>query len=150
MIGCNFLLQVSEALTEAKGKTTPFGAMNLITAGDFDQLPPVGQPRLFSHVNTHRVATSQGQNAVLGKLLWLSIDTVVILNEIRRQQGKENQPFVELLSRLRHGNCTTMDYELDAPVIVSNNDVKDAFNVQATADFARRSDRQMHWYHCSD
>jgi hypothetical protein len=56
MICCNFLLQISEALTEAKGKTTPFGGMNLITAGDFDQLPPVGQPRLFSHVNTHRVA----------------------------------------------------------------------------------------------
>jgi len=168
MIGCNFLLQISEALTEAKGKTTPFGGMNLITAGDFDQLPPVGQPRLFSHVNTHRVATTQGQNAVLGKLLWLSIDTVVILNEIRRQQGKENQPFVELLSRLRHGNCTTADYTLlntrqisnvkpnwndgwrDAPVIVSNNDVKDAFNIQATADFARRTNRELHWYYCSD
>ncbi|KAG1855018.1 hypothetical protein F4604DRAFT_1883288 [Suillus subluteus] len=147
MIGCNFLLQISEALTEAKGKTMLFGGMNLITAGDFNQLPPVRQPHLFSHVNTHRVATSQGQNAVLGKLLWLSIDTVVILNEIRWQQGKENQPFIELLSWLHHGNCTTADYALLNTQQISNvnpdwNDgwrdapVIDAFNVQATADFA--------------
>jgi len=35
-------------------------------------------------------------------------------------------------------------------VIVSNNDVKDAFNIQATADFARHTGHELHWYHCSD
>ena len=41
MIGCNFLLKISEALTEAKQKMLAFGGMNIIFAGDFAQLPPV-------------------------------------------------------------------------------------------------------------
>lgn len=35
-----------------------------------------------------------------GKLLWLSINTVVILSEIMRQSGPENKNFVDLLGRL--------------------------------------------------
>ena len=41
MISCNFLLKISEALTEAKQKMSAFGGMNIIFAGNFAQLPPV-------------------------------------------------------------------------------------------------------------
>jgi hypothetical protein len=168
MIGTNFMLQISEALIEAKGNTSPFGGINIIFAGDFSQLPPVGQLRLYGRVNTYRVATKQGQGAVLGKLLWLSITIVVILTEVMRQQGTANERFVELLTRLRVGNCTQEDFNLlntqlihhvkpnwdrewcAAPIIVSNNDVKDAFNIQAAQSFARRQNRALHWYYCID
>ena len=41
MIGCNFLLKISEALTEAKQKMPAFRGMNIIFAGDLAQLPLV-------------------------------------------------------------------------------------------------------------
>ena len=41
MISCNFLLKISEALTEAKQKMSALGGMNIIFAGNFAQLPPV-------------------------------------------------------------------------------------------------------------
>lgn len=171
MIGCSFLLKISEALTEAKQSTKAFGGINIIFAGDFAQLPPVGETRLFSHIDTRkkRVGTKRGQDDVFGKLLWLSVKVVVILTEVMRQSGPENERFTELLSRLREGKCTDDDYELlnsriiknvnpdwsdpkwhGLPVIVSGNDVKDALNEEATKAFARQTGRQMHWYYATD
>ena len=168
MIGCNFLLQISEALTEAKGNTAPFGGINVIFAGDFAQLPPVGQTRLYSHISTHGASTKQGQDMLFGKLLWLSVRTVVILRQVMRQQGEQNQSFVSLLERLRVGKCTEEDYTLlnsrlisqmqpswendwkDVPIVVCDNDVKDAFNAESAATFARRNRQSLNWYYCND
>jgi hypothetical protein len=136
------MLKISEALNDAKENNSPFGGINIVFAGDFSQLPPVGESRLFSQINTHHVRTRQGQENIFGKLLWLSVKTVVILDQVIRQSDKT---FVELLHRLRQGRCTDADYDLlntrqlkkinimnendnwrRAPIIVSNNDVKDA------------------------
>ena len=43
MIGCDFLLDISEALTATKGNTTAFGGINIVFTGGFAQLPPIGQ-----------------------------------------------------------------------------------------------------------
>jgi len=172
MIGCNFLLQISETLTEAKGNTSAFGGINIIFCGDFAQLPPVGETRLFAHLNTRSIThagTKRGQNSIFGKLLWLSVNVVVILHEIKRQTGKENQPFIELLARLREGKSTESDYQLlntrliknvrpdwsssswnNAPIIVSENVVKDALNVKAALTFAERTGRKINWYYSTD
>lgn len=96
----------------------------------------------------HMVGTVQGQNSLFGKLLWLSVSTVVILMAIMCQQGTENSSFVNLLSCLCRGTYTKEDFEtlnmhllsnmcpdwktakwLDAPVIVPTNEVKDVINV---------------------
>ena len=79
MIGCRLLLKISQALNNAKENQSPFGGINIVFTGDFAQLPPVGDPCLFSHIDTYKIATPQGQQNVFGKLLWLSIKTVVIL-----------------------------------------------------------------------
>ena len=166
MIGCHFLLQISQALTEAKQNTSPFGGINVIFAGDFSQLPPVGETRLFSHINTARVNTKKSQDEVLGKLLWLSVTTVVILSEIRRQS---DPVFIALLNRLRYGKCNDADFNLlntrilgnftpdwsqshwkNVTTIVSNNDVKDAINVKAAEAFAHKSNQELHWYYATD
>ena len=76
MIGCNLLLS-SQSLADAKDKKIPFGGVNVIFVGDFAQLPPVGETKLYAHINTTKVNTSSGQNAVFGKILWLSVNTVV-------------------------------------------------------------------------
>ncbi|KAH7924617.1 hypothetical protein BV22DRAFT_993914, partial [Leucogyrophana mollusca] len=169
MIGCNFLVQISEALATAKGNGLAFGNMNIIFAGDLAQLPAVGQTRLYARVKTRKVSTTYGQNTIFGKLLWLSVKTVVLLTEVMRQSGNENERFVTLLGRLRHGKCTEEDYQLlntrlvsnvkpdwepsgwsNAPIIVSSNDVKDKLNARATAEFAYRTGRKLHWYYCCD
>ena len=172
MIGCQFLCQISEALTEAKGNTNAFGNINIIFAGDFAQLGPVGDSRLFSHVDTNNIARSNsthGKKIMFGKLLWLSITTVVILTEIMRQSGPENIPFTQCLDRLRIGNCTDSDYDLlntcildnahenihssewkTAPIIVSDNATKDALNTRLAAKFAADTGQKLEWYYSTD
>ncbi|KAF7791124.1 hypothetical protein EIP86_002135 [Pleurotus ostreatoroseus] len=160
------------ALSLAKGCDLPFGGINVVFAGDFAQLPPVGKCRLFGSFDTQ--ASSGGtelkrQYAILGKLLWLSVDTVVMLHEQMRQAGSSNVRFVELLQRLRHGRCTEADYEIlstrvlgaseharcdtlwaDAPVIAFDNATKDALNVRAVSALARATGQTLQWYYAND
>ncbi|KAJ3911581.1 hypothetical protein F5877DRAFT_27864, partial [Lentinula edodes] len=169
MLGCRFMLKISRALCRAKDNNLPFGGINIIFAGDFAQLAPVREQRLFSFINTARVGTNYGQEIVFGKLLWLSVKTVVLLTQVMRQSGLENEPFVELLSRLRTGVCTLDDYDIlnsriistvqpnwcdakweNTPTIVSNNRVKDMINERSTAAFAKRTGKPLHWYYASD
>ncbi|KAJ7165487.1 hypothetical protein C8R43DRAFT_840071, partial [Mycena crocata] len=144
----------------------------VVFAGDFAQLPPVGQVRLYAHLEKKTIAragTKSGQKVVFGKLLWLTVDTVVMLTQNMRQSGPENLPFVELLGRLRDGRCTDADYALlntrlasnlnidwtsdtwsQAPVIVATNAIKDALNIKKAHDFAIETGQPLHWYYASD
>ncbi|KAF7328376.1 ATP-dependent DNA helicase [Mycena venus] len=116
MIGCGLLSDISEALSIAKGNTDSFGGISVIFAGDFSQLPPVGQTRLYSQLIKPGMtaATRPKQKVVFGKLLWLTFRTVVLLTENKRQSGPENARFLALLGRLREGRCTDSDYEYQA------------------------------------
>ena len=171
MISCEFLVTISESLSEAKGNSRPFGGINIIFAGDFAQLPPILQARLFSNVkNEHSVGTKRKERKLMGRLLWLTINTVVELKTNMRQQGSHNSQFSELLSRLRVGRCTDADYELlksrvigrnrnldlqnprwkTAPTIVRDNTAKDAINEQCAIAFAKQTGQTLHWYHSTD
>ncbi len=169
MLGCSLLLDISEALNEAKGNTQPFGGINIIFAGDFCQLPPVAQTRLYSKLDTSRIksASKRGQRDILGKLLWLSVTKVIILTKIMRQSSADNTNFVDLLLRLRFGQCTKDDYETlnkrvianlrpdckkwrNVPTIVSDNPTKDAINERATVAYAERTKQKLHWYYAND
>ncbi|KAF8068636.1 hypothetical protein FPV67DRAFT_1365615, partial [Lyophyllum atratum] len=168
MVGCKFLCQMSAALSKAKGDASIFGGINIIFAGDFAQLPPVGETRLYANVTTKgRGAASQ--EVMMGRVLWLSVRTVVCLHEQHRQAGAANASFVDLLQRLREGACTSEDVEtlksrimspqtfdrtakewLDAPVIVYNNALKDGINERAAEQFARETGQELHWYYPTD
>lgn len=168
MVGCKLLAKVSEALSDAKSSESAFGGMSVILAGDFAQLPPVSETRLYAWVNTTQGAsTSSGQDVVMGKLLWLSFNVVVILREVMRQKG--DQAFIDLLSRLREGKCTHDDYvalsqrvlhnvaeEVQhpawgaAPTIIYDNAAKDAMNELAAVSYAEAMGRELHWYHARD
>ncbi len=169
MIGCKLLLEIHEALCEAKENLEPFGGIHVIFVGDFAQLPPVGDTKLYSHIKKEQIATPNGQKKVFGKLLWLSIDKVIILNELVRQDSNKDAQFTALLGRLRTGLCTQEDYEflsakllrntktnfteqkwVAAPIIVSNNDVKDNLNMESTRTFATRTKQQLHLYYATD
>jgi len=171
MIGCRMLVKIHEALVNATGCTDPFGGINVIFAGDFAQLPPVGDTNLYAHLNYEKlhVDTQFGQKTVFGKLLWRSVDVVVLLSEQMRQTGEANAGFVSLLSRLRNGSCTEDDFDLlntrllsvagedltamswrNTPMIVSDNAVKDAINVRATLAFAKRTNQDVQWFEAID
>lgn len=49
---------------------------------------------------------------LLGKLLWLSFETVVILEESMRQSGTENAEFIGVLQRSRDGICNDDNFAL--------------------------------------
>ncbi|KAJ7157745.1 hypothetical protein C8R46DRAFT_821359, partial [Mycena filopes] len=172
MVGCSFLHDISHTLSIAKGNDLAFGGIHVVFAGDFAQLPPVGQKRLYAHFGPKDIAaaaTKRGQKDVFGKLLWLSVNSVVMLTQNMRQTGPENKLFIDLLERLREGKCTNADYALlntrlasnltidwqsetwkNAPVIVAENAMKDTLNVQMAQDFALASGRQLHWYYATD
>ncbi|KAJ3878155.1 hypothetical protein F5879DRAFT_766582, partial [Lentinula edodes] len=150
MLGCRFMLKISRALGKAKQNELPFGGINIIFAGDFAQLGPVRDPRLFSFVDTTKVGTVSGQEAVFGKLLWLSVTTVVLLTVVMRQEGECNRPFVELLQRLRTAPDWTSEKWQHTPTIVSNNRIKDIINERATEAYAQRTGQELHWYYAAD
>ena len=165
MIGCKLLHQISEALIKAKGINTPFGGINVIFAGDFAQLPPVGETRLSANINASQ--KTQQNEIVYGKALWHLVDHVIILTESMRQCGPENIPFVDLLTHLREGRCNQNDYNIlsdrvlqntevnwddwvDTPVIVADNAQKDALNEKGAQAFANRTKKELHWYYALD
>ena len=172
MIGCEMLHNVSRSLTEAKGNASAFGNVNIILAGDFKQLPPIGDTRLFKNVDTTSLgaaSSKRAQGRILGRLLWLSFETVVMLQEMMRQCGDENAGFVSLLQRLRDGVCNQEDYDLlkgrclgnhsstkmaddwnFAPIIVTNNATRDAINRRAAEAFAEQEGKELYWYHAVD
>lgn len=87
MIGCRMLYTVHLALTIAKECSLPFGGINIIFAGDFCQLPAVGETRLYARFGTRKVASTESSNLhnVYGKLLWISIRNVVVLQTVEHQ-----------------------------------------------------------------
>ncbi|THU82762.1 hypothetical protein K435DRAFT_560927, partial [Dendrothele bispora CBS 962.96] len=164
MVGCSLLAEISEALSKATGVNDLFGGMNVIFSGDFAQLPPVIYTRLYAKVNRNKVSTISGQKDLFGKLAWLSVDTVVCLEENKRSDG--DKVFAEVLKRLRMGSCTDEDCTLlrsriaasvqpdwstspwsTAPLIVTENAIKDEANILATKAFAKRVGRPLQWYY---
>ena len=172
MISCEFFHTISITLTRATDKPLPFGGLNVIFAGDLAQLPPVAETRLSAWINPKNASASdRTQRKVKGKLLWLSITTVVVLEKINRQSGIENAPFVDLLSRLREGRCNSADYQLlnsrivspiqnmkqwnlgfnnFAPIIISENCTKDAINFEMAHTFATKTGQTFHTYTSKD
>jgi len=169
MIGCRLMLKIHEALCEAKENSELFGGINIIFVGDFAQLPPVGDTKLYSHLKKETIGTTNGQKSVFGKLLWLSVDKVIILNELVRQSALDDPLFTDLLARSRTGSCTDADYNFlsnkqlrntttnftdpswaTAPIIVSNNDAKDCLNVECARSFAARTKQPLHYYYATD
>ena len=115
MVTCHDSYKISAQLAKARGMTDlPFGGLNMIFAGDFAQLPPVGGASLYTGAVGTQVEYSMKphmQEAAVGKALWHQVTTVVILRENMRQrsQSPEDALFRTALTNMRYGACTPDD-----------------------------------------
>ncbi|PBK83776.1 hypothetical protein ARMGADRAFT_865186, partial [Armillaria gallica] len=139
MVGTKLLVQISTALVLAKEDSTIFGGINIIFAGEFVQLPSVVDSKLFSQA-PNKSGSDTALKAMQGRLLWLSVDTVVILTQVMHQGGDSNTSFVELLNQLRLGQCTLDDHQALNQRLAEN----------ATEAFAQRTGWALHYYYAAD
>ena len=115
MLACHEMYKISAQLAKALGiYDLPFGGMNMVFAGDFAQLPPVGGASLYSDVvgtQVHAGLKPAQQEAAIGKALWHQVTTVVILRENMRQktQTPEDAKLRTTLVNMRYGKCTPED-----------------------------------------
>ena len=85
MLFCRDLFAISQRLSQVFNKDTLFGAVSMILAGDFAQLPPVSEQPFYSeHVYNKQDSAMKPrqQEATLGKIFWHQFTTVVILKKI--------------------------------------------------------------------
>ncbi|KIL65995.1 hypothetical protein M378DRAFT_75913 [Amanita muscaria Koide BX008] len=99
-VGTHYALQ-----SRTGNENEPFGGRDIILTGDFHQFPPVGnkQSALYCPTSPH-----DSKDSILGKTIFDSFDTVVILHQQNRIQDEE---WSILLQRLRTGECTEKDVE---------------------------------------
>ena len=115
MLACHEMYKISAQLVKALGiYDLPFGGINMIFAGDFAQLPPVGGASLYSNqvgTQNHAGLKPAQQEAAIGKALWHQITTVVILRENMRQktQTLKDAKLRTALVNMRYGQCTSED-----------------------------------------
>ncbi|KAJ7143084.1 hypothetical protein C8R43DRAFT_892035, partial [Mycena crocata] len=146
-----------------------FGGLNVVVAGDFAQLPPMGGPSLYSGKVTLNVSDAmdqRNQNAVMGKILWHQFTTVVILRQNMRQQAKTSadDQLRTALENMRYGACTEDDIEFlesriagfrpenpkigskrsrNVSIITGRNSHKDALNKMGAERFVKDSGQQL-------
>lgn len=117
MIACHEVYAISSRLSELTNiHDKPFGGLNVIFAGDFAQLPPVGGRSLYSpQINRHESSSMsvRDQESFIGKLLWQQITTVVILKQNMRQKSQtpEDAKLRTALENMRYGACTRADID---------------------------------------
>ncbi len=114
MLACHAMYKISSQLAKALNiHDIPFGGLNMIFAGDFAQLPPVGGTSLYSGYVGTQCMTPDDQKAAIGKALWHQVTTVVILRENMRQKSQtpEDAALRTALVNMRYGACTPADMQ---------------------------------------
>ncbi|CAM4986460.1 unnamed protein product, partial [Rotaria socialis] len=156
MVGLTLLAKLNRIISAAKhaDPQVPFGGINVIFFGDYLQYRPVYDAPLHTDFSlSPKTKSSKGlsekqiQQRVARSLI-LQINCVVTLTQQMRTQDPR---YLQLLERLRHGQCTYDDYELlltrvvgqpsvgslcdtpwnKAPILVFRNEVRTQLNHKA-------------------
>lgn len=176
MVSCNNLFKICAQMSKASdAQDLPFGGKHVVVAGDFGQLPPVGNAHncLYSHFVNSSVEGLKlsEQRAVIGKALWHLFTTVVILSENMRQLDPADNVFRTALTNLRYKASTASDIALlrtrissnvrgrvhvgdpmfrDVSVITPQNVDRDAMNVYSSERFAQDTGQELTSFYSRD
>jgi ATP-dependent DNA helicase PIF1 len=109
MVSLELLAWIHQRCGEAlpQHASLPFAGLNIILAGDFWQLPPVGRNALFNLSEKRTLVDDTG-----AKLYRMHFNKTVELDTVMRQVGDSQKLFREALSRLRRGTSTQEDWVL--------------------------------------
>ena len=174
MVSCREFYAICARLCEIYNKPeVAFGGVNMIVAGDFAQLPPVGGNPLYRRFSKNEMNTRQSeyeQLSILGLIYWHQFTTVVILRKNMRQkhQSPEDTKLRTCLENMRYASCTKEDLDFlytrvagrdstqpqltdprfrNVPIITAWNVQKDRINDVGTVRFANDTNQTLsHFY----
>ncbi|CAF4162114.1 unnamed protein product, partial [Rotaria sordida] len=117
MVGLTLLAKFNRIISTAKhvDPQVPFGGVNIIFFGDYLQYRPVYDAPLHtdfslpSKKKSSKLSTEKEIQQRVVRCLILQINCVVKLTQHMRT---EDLRYLQLLDRLRHGQCNYDDYEL--------------------------------------
>ena len=117
MVGLNLLAKLNRIICSAKhvNPQVPFGGVNVIFFGDYLQYRPVYDAPLHtdfsgpSKKNSTKLRNEKEIQQRVARSLILQINCVIKLTQQMRTQDPR---YLQLLERLRHGECNYDDYEL--------------------------------------
>ena len=117
MVGLHLLSKLNRTICSAKhaDPQIPFGGVNVIFFGDYLQYRPIYDSPLntdFSLPSKSKTGKLPNEKEIqqrVARSLILQINSVVKLTQ---QMRTEDARYLQLLERLRHGQCTYDDYEL--------------------------------------
>ncbi|CAF2763621.1 unnamed protein product [Rotaria sp. Silwood2] len=156
MVGLILLAKLNRIICAAKhtDPQVPFGGVNVIFFGDYLQYRPVYDVPLHTDFSlpvkskSNKIPTEKQIQQRVARSLILQINCVVKLTQ---QMRTEDLRYLQLLERLRHGECNYDDYELlltrvvgqssvpllsdspwnKAPILVFRNEVRTQLNHKA-------------------
>ncbi len=108
MVGTRMFRDINLRLQEIKQNKSLFGGLNVVIFGDLYQLSPIMDDWVFEPPKKPKNKKAKLYSAdVLAPSVWMENFTCFELTQVMRQ--KDDQPFCELLNRLREGNQTNAD-----------------------------------------
>ncbi len=126
MVGKYMFRDIDLRLREIMGiKHKPFGGLNVIVFGDLFQLSPVMDGWIFENLGDpppNKKAKLQSADA-LAPNIWKEDFSCFELTQVMRQ--RDDQPFCEILNRMREGNQTKADIK----VITDNCELRSNVNL---------------------
>ena len=110
MISAGTLWRIHERLQMIYTNEEPFGGVNMLFFGDFNQFPPVLGKPLYCTVHDVEIQSNSKGEEALGTVLWTQLTDVVILKENYRQQTDSR--WLGILRHLLEGSLIAEDIKV--------------------------------------
>ena len=123
MVGLSLLARLNRIINTAKHTNTdaPFADVNIIFFGDYLQYSPVLDKALYQSSTVSQQCTGRQIELQCAQKLMSQINCVVALEQ---QMRTEDKRYLELLGRLRNGDCTVDDCKLLCTRIIGTPNLK--------------------------